>query len=97
MELDEVYPLSQHETASPIEDATLGRVADEVASYISSSHYKSVVLVHDPLNWSDHVKRACKKSCLEKRVKFNYLVLGENSTKNILTRLEMILKKNLSE
>ena len=97
MELDEVYPLSQHETASPIEDATLGRVADEVASYISSSHYKSVVLVHDPLNWSDHVKRACKKSCLEKRVNFNYLVLRENSTKNILTRLEMILKKNLSE
>ena len=97
IELDEVYPLSQHETAGPIEDTVLQRVADEVASFISSSHYKSIVLLHDPLNWSDHVKRACKKSCQEKGVKFNYLALREDSTKNILTRLEMILKKNSSE
>ena len=97
LELDEVYPLSQHDNSVPLEDTTICYVANEVASFVGRSHYEGVVLVHDPHNWSDRVKSACKKSCLDKGLKFNYLVLKEDSTKNILTRLEMILRKNLSE
>ena len=97
LELDEVYPLSQHDNATPVEDATIRYVASEVANLIMRSNYEAVTLIHDPQNWSDQVKNACKKSCLTKGIKFSHLVLKEDSTKNILTRLEMILRKDLSE
>ena len=97
LELDEVYPLSQHETAFPLEYTTLRHVASEVASFIECSPYRSVVLVHDPRIWGEHVKRTCKKSCSKKGLRFNYVTLKGDSTKSILTRLEMILRKNLSD
>ncbi len=97
IELDEVYPLSQHENASSLGNDTACHVASEVANFITRSHYNNVVLINDPQNWGDHIKKACKKSCSSKGLKFSNLTIKEDSTKNILTRLEMVLKKNLSE
>lgn len=97
LELDEVYPLSQHENVYPLQETTIRDVASEVGDFIGRSRYCSVVLVQDPDVWGDHVKRACRKICLRKRVRLRNVTIKEDTSKNILTRLEMILKKNLSE
>jgi 7-cyano-7-deazaguanine tRNA-ribosyltransferase len=93
MDLDEVYPLSQHEAAMPLEKDTIDYVAEQVADYIKRSECSSVVLLHDPKNWSNNVKNAVKKACLAKKLPFEHLNLNVKKQKTILTRLEIILKK----
>jgi len=97
LELDEVYPLSQHETALPLDRETICYVATQVADYIQRMSYAVVVLLHDPQNWGRSVKTACRSACQKKGVHFEHVDIKAEGTKNILTRLEMILKKNLSE
>jgi len=97
LELDEVYPLSQHETALPLEQETIDYVANEVADYIKRTHYESVFLLNNLAYWNNHIKKACKRICLTKRICFQNIDLKAVQTKNILTRLEKSLKKKLSE
>ena len=97
MELDEVYPLSQHETALPLDRETVDYVASQVAGYIKSTNYNSVVLLNDPKNWSTNVVKSCRKACENKNVKFDSVTVKVQDRKDILTRLENILKENLSE
>ena len=97
LELDEVYPLSQHETALPLDKETISYVAAQVADYIQRTHYAAVVLLHDPQLWGSSVKTACSKACQKKGTRFEQVDVKAEGTKNILTRLEMILKKKLSE
>jgi 7-cyano-7-deazaguanine tRNA-ribosyltransferase len=97
LELDEVYPLSQHETALPVDKETIDYVASQASEYIKRAHYKTMVLFHDSHQWSDSVRKVCSKTCLKKGVRFEYLDIKAKETKDILTRLEMILRKNLSE
>jgi 7-cyano-7-deazaguanine tRNA-ribosyltransferase len=97
IELDEVYPLSQHETVLPIEDETKQYVAEQVAEYVKRSAYAALILLHDPQNWNNTVKNAAKKACLAKHLSFEYINLNAKRQKAILTRLEIILKKNPSE
>ena len=97
LELDEVYPLSQYEIALPLSKETNDYVAAQVANYISRGNYRTVVLLHDPKNWDDSVGRLCKRISAEKGIGFRKINLKSEESKNILTRLETILKKNLSE
>jgi 7-cyano-7-deazaguanine tRNA-ribosyltransferase len=97
LELDEVYPLSQHEVALPIDKETVDYVGKQVADYIKQSHYEAVVLLHDPQHWDNTVRRACRKATLAGGMKFEQVDLKAEATKDILTRLEMILRNNLSE
>jgi len=97
LELDEVYPLSQHETALPLDKETIDYVASQAAEYIKRTDYKTIVLLHDSQQWGDSVKKVCSKTCLKKGVGFEHLDIKAKETKNILTRLDMILRKNLSE
>ncbi|MGQ9624754.1 MAG: tRNA guanosine(15) transglycosylase TgtA [Candidatus Bathycorpusculaceae bacterium] len=70
VELDEVYPLSQHETALPLDEDTRVYVANNAADYISQTNYKEVILVNDQNNWQKTILKACKKACKEKGIKF---------------------------
>jgi 7-cyano-7-deazaguanine tRNA-ribosyltransferase len=97
MELDEVYPLSQHEVALPLDRETIDYVANQVSEYITRTQYVSVVLVHDPQTWGSTVKKLCRPACRKKGVSFDFVDAGEEGGKKILTRLELILKKHLSE
>ncbi len=97
LELDEVYPLSQHEIALPLDRETVDYVADQVSDYIKRARYEIVVLLHDPQQWGDSVKKLCKSTCLKKGARFEHVNIKTEGSKNILTRLEMILKKHLSE
>jgi 7-cyano-7-deazaguanine tRNA-ribosyltransferase len=96
MELDEVYPLSQHEIALPFDQETVNYVANQVSEYIRQTHYETVVLLHDPQQWGKTVKTLCSKSCQKQGINFEAINITVGS-KNILTRLEMILRKHLSE
>jgi 7-cyano-7-deazaguanine tRNA-ribosyltransferase len=97
LELDEVYPLSQHETALPLDEETVQYVANEVANYIKRSSYASVVLLHDPQNWNNRVKNAVRNACWAKELPFECVNLGAKRQEAILTRLEIILKKSLRD
>jgi 7-cyano-7-deazaguanine tRNA-ribosyltransferase len=97
LELDEVYPLSQHETALPLDWETVEYVASQVSEYIMHAHYETVVLLHDPRQWGEGVKERCGKACLKKGIAFEVVDVKTEGSKNILTRLEMILRKHLSE
>ena len=97
IELDEVYPLSQHETAMPLDRETIEYVAKRTAEYIKSSSYEIVVLLHESPNWADAVEKVCRKVCKQKGTEFESLSLTSDGGKEILTRLLMILKKKMSE
>ena len=97
LELDEVYPLSQHEIALPLDKETIDYVAKQVADYIQNSHYKRILLLNDSENWNNNIKKACRKTCLAKGIRLETIETNSKRSKNILTRIEKILKKNLSE
>jgi 7-cyano-7-deazaguanine tRNA-ribosyltransferase len=78
LELDEVYPLSQHEIATPLDLETIGYVAGKVKNYVAASSYKKVVLVED-LMWKGKVSAACKHI---KRKDLSITVLGVKETLN---------------
>jgi len=97
LELDEVYPLSQHEIALPLDQETVKYVANQVSEYIMQAHYETVVLLHDPEQWGKTIKAQCAKSCQKKNIACEVVDIKAKGSKNILTRLEMILRKHLSE
>ncbi len=73
IELDEVYPLSQHETVLPLDKETITYVANQVADYINRTNYKTIILLNDPENWNKTILSTCKKTCQQKRIKFKTL------------------------
>ncbi len=97
LELDEVYPLSQHEVALPIDNETIEYVADEVANYIKRTDYESILFLSDLETWGQAVKERCAEECLKKDVKFEALDVKTKESKDFLAPLELILKQNLSE
>jgi 7-cyano-7-deazaguanine tRNA-ribosyltransferase len=97
LELDEVYPLSQHEIALPLDQETVDYVASQVSEYVNRTHYETVVLLHDAEQWGDSVKERCRTACLKNDIAFEHVDIKAEGSKNILTRLEMILRKHLSE
>ncbi|XES76250.1 MAG: tRNA guanosine(15) transglycosylase TgtA [Candidatus Bathyarchaeia archaeon] len=95
LELDEVYPLSQHETALPLDCDVVNYVANQTSEYIQRSNYQAVVLLDDPQTWGNAVKQKCKAACAKKNVPFEVLGLYAQATKEFLARLESILRENL--
>jgi len=88
IELDETYPLSQHETVQPLDKETITYVANQMGDYINRTNYKTVILINDPENWNKTILNTCKKICQEKNIKFKNL-----NTKKCLTRnLQLALK-----
>ena len=70
IELDEVYPISQHEISLPLDEETMQYVANRVTDYVSRINYKTIIFVNDPQNWSNSVLDAVKKTCQRKRIAF---------------------------
>lgn len=97
IELDEVYPLSQHEVALPLDKETIDYVAKQLVDYIMNTNYEMVMLLHDPENWSQNVLKACRKTCAKKNIKFKYVNLKEKRSKTVLTSLWRIMREALSE
>jgi predicted RNA-binding protein len=96
LELDEVYPLSQHDVALPLDLETIDYVANQTAGYIKRTAYACVVLLNEAKLWEDTIERECKSACEAKGLVFDSIDVEERS-KEILGRLENILRKQLSE
>ena len=97
LELDEVYPLSQHEDALPLDLETVKYVANQASDYIKRSGYSGVVLFNDPKLWKDTVKAACIAACEVKGLAFDSVEADVGASKEILDRLENVFRKQLSE
>ena len=97
LELDEVYPLSQHVVSQPIDYETVNYVAHQTADYISRSGYRSVILLNDPKHWENTIRNACIKICKAKDLTFDYVDSNVQRSKETFRRLENILRKELTE
>ena len=97
LELDEVYPLSQHEAALPLDLETMNYVASQTREYIKRTPYAGVVLLNDAKLWKDTVKKACRSACRAKGLAFDSVDADVEGSKEILIRLENILRRQLSE
>jgi 7-cyano-7-deazaguanine tRNA-ribosyltransferase len=97
LELDEVYPLSQHETALPLDAETVAYVAAQAAQYIKRNGYHGVVLLNDGKLWGNVIKAACKGACEEKEQLFGVVEANVTGTREMLTRLEELLRGQLSD
>ena len=84
IEIDEVYPLSQHETALPLDREMTEYVADQVANYIIRKNYETVMLINDPENWNSIILNACKKVCRQKHIKLKIINIREANLKETL-------------
>jgi 7-cyano-7-deazaguanine tRNA-ribosyltransferase len=81
IELDEVYPLSQHETATPLDKDTVEYVAERTADYVNRTNYKTITLVNDPQNWNKTILKKVKKACRQKQTTFKSLNVKEALSK----------------
>jgi 7-cyano-7-deazaguanine tRNA-ribosyltransferase len=83
VELDEVYPLSQHEIATPLDAETVDYVAKQVENYILSTDYRKVVLCQNDGDWGAKILRACRKACQRKKM---FLLVMKTKTKANVTK-----------
>jgi 7-cyano-7-deazaguanine tRNA-ribosyltransferase len=97
LELDEVYPLSQHETALPLDLETVNYVAEQTAEYIKRNSYRSVVLLNDRKLWGSTVKASAEQACKDKSVSFAASETNVEGTKEMLAHLEAALRKGLTQ
>jgi 7-cyano-7-deazaguanine tRNA-ribosyltransferase len=95
LDLDEIYPLSQHETALPIDLETMDYVANQTQEYIKRSSYESVVLLNDEKLWKGTLVKACKSACTTKGLAFDSIGADIKGSKEILACLEKIFRKHL--
>jgi len=72
-ELDEVYPLSQHETTTPLDTDTINYVAEQVEDYIAQRNYEKIVLLEDNETWHKKITQTCRRACRKKNIKLDVL------------------------
>ena len=77
VELDEIYPLSQHETAMPLDKETTQHVAKQTADYIKRTNYKTIILINDPQNWNNTVISTVKRTCKQKHITLKTIHIKE--------------------
>jgi 7-cyano-7-deazaguanine tRNA-ribosyltransferase len=97
LELDEVYPLSQHEASHPFDLETIDYVANQTAEYIKRSSYQSVALLNDPKLWANTVKNAVQSTCDTKGIVFGSVDANVQGAKEVFSHLEDILREQLKE
>jgi 7-cyano-7-deazaguanine tRNA-ribosyltransferase len=92
-ELDDIYPLSQNEIASPFDAETVMYVAKQTANYIKNTNYDRVILLRDPKVWRGKIAAACRRACKKKQVPFTMLREKDPWAKNTIEHLASIIKE----
>lgn len=67
-EIDEVYPLSQHEVATPLDIETIRYVAQQIANYIERTNYEKVFLLENFEEWKGEIETSCRNICEKKGI-----------------------------
>ncbi|MCJ7425155.1 tRNA guanosine(15) transglycosylase TgtA [Candidatus Bathyarchaeota archaeon] len=97
LELDEVYPLSQHETVLPLDRETVNYVANQVTDYIGRSDYGTVVLLSRLKDWDRTILNACRKTCRKRDITFKQVSYKEALDDSAVARLTKLLQETLRE
>jgi 7-cyano-7-deazaguanine tRNA-ribosyltransferase len=97
LELDEVYPLSQHEVAMPLDEEVIAFVAKQVAHYVSGHGYRAVVLLDDRQTFGSTVRHQCKQVCAKNNITFDSLDVKGQTIREFLTQLDLLSKKDLTQ
>jgi len=97
MELNEVYPLSQYEVASPFDLETITYVAEQVRCYVANRHYDKVILLEDTETWKSKIASACKGVCREKKIPLKILRPKKTWNKTTLNNLINVLQRAIGE
>jgi 7-cyano-7-deazaguanine tRNA-ribosyltransferase len=95
LELDEVYPLSQHEVAMPIDIETIRYVAEQTAEFIKRGSYQGIVLLNDKKLWNTTVKDATQDACRMCALAFDFVEANTDGTKEMLLNIEQALRRQL--
>ncbi|MGQ9506922.1 MAG: tRNA guanosine(15) transglycosylase TgtA [Candidatus Bathycorpusculaceae bacterium] len=90
IELDEVYPLSQHEVVLPLDRETVEYVAKCAAEYVTHMNYAMVFMLNDRENWSKTVFESCRKACSKKNIGFKHFDIKKEWEEEVLAELEKI-------
>jgi 7-cyano-7-deazaguanine tRNA-ribosyltransferase len=91
LELDEIYPLSQHETVLPLEQETIAYVAAQTVEFIKRGGYQGVVLLNDSKLWNGSIKDACESVCKSAGLMFECLEVQAEAEKKTVARLKTAL------
>jgi len=86
-ELDQIYPLSQYEIATPYDIETINYVAEQVGNYITTMDYEQVILLQDVETWKGKITTACKEACEKKKISLTSLQSKKTSKQNSKTTL----------
>jgi 7-cyano-7-deazaguanine tRNA-ribosyltransferase len=92
-ELDDIYPLSQNEIASPFDAETVMYVAKQAANYIENTNYDHVILLQDPNAWRGKIAAACRRACKKKKVSFTTLRERDPWAKTTIEHLAAVIKE----
>jgi 7-cyano-7-deazaguanine tRNA-ribosyltransferase len=97
IEIDEVYPLSQHEVALPLDNETIAYVAEQVESYVARSHIRKVVLLNDSETWCNEVSSAVRRVCRERGFALTVLNRTKLWNKSAVNSLSSAVQKAVGE
>ena len=92
LELNEVYPLSQHEIGAPLDLETIEYVAEQVGDYVAAYPYKQVLLIEDFQVCRDDVSRVCRH-IRRKDLSITLLRLKETFSESVLSDIIETLRK----
>jgi len=92
-ELDDVYPLSQNEIASPFDAETVMYVAKQVSNYIENTSYERIILLRDPKVWMGKIAAACRRACKKKQIPFTTLRERDPWAKNTIENLTSVIQE----
>jgi 7-cyano-7-deazaguanine tRNA-ribosyltransferase len=87
MELDEVYPLSQYEIATPFDAETVAYVAKQTAKYIETTSYEKVILLQEAENWKGKILTACRRTCKKKKIHLTVIPRKKGWDRAVLEKL----------
>jgi 7-cyano-7-deazaguanine tRNA-ribosyltransferase len=96
-ELDDVYPLSQNEIASPFDAETVMYVAKQTANYIETTNYERVILLQDPNVWMRKIAAACRRACKKKQIPFTTLRERDPWAKSTVEHLAAVIHEAVTQ
>jgi 7-cyano-7-deazaguanine tRNA-ribosyltransferase len=96
-EIDEVYPLSQHEISLPFDIETLDYVAKEVENYIAKTNYETVILLESPEVWRGKISAACQRVCKKRKIPLTVIKTEYPWSKRSFDEIILALKKLLDK
>jgi len=94
-ELDEVYPLSQYEIATPLDAETVIYVARQVANYIEETIYEKIILLQEAETWKGKIVAACRRACKKRKIPLTVL-RGKNWDKKGLDDLATAIQNEVA-